>query len=310
MTNSTEQIVIGLGPVASSVVQPILGEAIRFIPNPSESDFQQATGAIVRAAYVFDKAIFAKMPNLKVIARTGVGTDLVDLTEADERKIPVLITPGSNTNAVAEGAFAHILHLVKRLGPLSKLVAEGKFNDRTKYPVGDLEGEVLGVIGYGRIGKRVCEIAKAFGMQVIAFDPFAQIPSEIKVASLDELLEKANVITLHIPLTEESKNLIDSKSIAKMKTGVVLVNCSRGALIDLDAALTALNSGKIGGVGLDVFDPEPPIHHPIFDHENVALTPHVMGLSIKATFATSVDAAQGVRDVLEGRTPKAIANLK
>ena len=189
-------------------------------------------------------------------------------------------------------------------------MAEGKFNDRTKYPVGDLEGEVLGVIGYGRIGKRVCEIAKAFGMQVIAFDPFAQIPSEIKVASLDELLKKANVITLHIPLTEESKNLIDSKSIAKMKTGVVLVNCSRGALIDLDAALTALNSGKIGGVGLDVFDPEPPIHHPIFDHENVALTPHVMGLSIKATLATSVDAAQGVRDVLEGRTPKAIANLK
>jgi phosphoglycerate dehydrogenase-like enzyme len=310
MKKDTELIVIGLGPVASSVVQPILGEKIRYIESPSEADFEIASGAIVRAAYVFDKSVFEKLPNLKVVARTGVGTDLVDLLEADRRKIPVTITPGSNTVAVAEGAIAHILHLVKRLGPLTKLVASEKFDERIKYPVGDLAGQTIGIVGYGRIGKQVAIFAKALGMKVIAFDPYSEIPSEITVSSFEELLAKSDVISLHIPLTNDTTSLINTETIAKMRDGVILVNCSRGALIELDAALIGLESQKIGGVGLDVFDPEPPKHHPIFDHENVVLTPHVMGLSIKSTLATLIDAAQAVRDVLEGKSPKSVANLK
>ena len=310
MSSDTELIVIGLGPVASSVVAPILGSNIRYIENPTEADFKIASAAIVRAAYAFDKSVFEKMPNLKVVARTGVGTDLVDLAEADFRMIPVTITPGSNTVAVAEGAMAHILHLVKRLGPLTKLVANQKFEQRTNYPVGDLEGQTIGIVGYGRIGKQVAKLAEAFGMKILAYDPFAEIPSEMKVARLDDLLSASDVISLHIPLTSETTSLINSDAISKLKDGVVLVNCSRGALIDLDAALAGLNSGKIGGLGLDVFDPEPPVHHAIFDHENVVLTPHVMGLSVKSTLATLIDAAQSVRDVLEGKSPKAIANLK
>lgn len=310
MSSSTTQIVIGLGPVISNIVQPILGGSIKFIEEPNEKDFEIAVGAIVRASYVVDKAAIDSMPNLKVIARTGVGTDLVDLDEADKRNIPVIITPGSNTNAVAEGAIAHILHLSKRLGPLTKLVASGKFSDRTNYPVGDLAGNTLGIIGYGRIGQRVAHLAKAFDLKICAYDPYANVPSEIKVETVAELISQSEIVTLHLPLTRETEGLINRESLAKFRDGAILVNCSRGGLIELDAALEALNSGKLSGVGLDVFDLEPPKHHPIFNHENTVLTPHVMGLSKRATLATFVDAAQGIRDVLDGKQPKAIANLK
>ena len=303
------QIVVGLGPVETDIVQPVLGATIKYVEKPSDEDLKSAVGAIVRASFKFDASVFEKMPNLKVIARTGVGTDLVDLKIADEKKIPVVITPGSNTVAVAEGTIAHLLALSKRIKPLTKLVKEGNWESRTNYPVGDLEGNVLGIIGYGRIGKKVSELALAFGMQVKAFDPIADIPKELK-SDLEEIFSLSDYLTLHIPLTPENENLINSKSIAKMKSGAIIINCSRGALINLDDALNALNNGKLGGLGLDVFDPEPPSHHPIFEHENVTLTPHVMGLSKRSTVATYVDAAQGVRDFLEGKNPKAIANLK
>jgi phosphoglycerate dehydrogenase-like enzyme len=302
-------LVVGLGPVEAEIVQPVLGSAIKYVEKPTDTDLNQATGAIVRANFKFDSSVFEKMPNLKVIARTGVGTDLVDLKIADSKKIPVVITPGSNTNAVAEGTLAHLLTLSKRIKPLTKLVAEGNWDNRTKYPVGELEANTLGVIGYGRIGKRVADIAAAFGMKIKAFDPFADVPANIN-ASLEEIFASADYITLHIPLTPENEGLINKTSISKMKDGVVIVNCSRGGLINLDDVLAALNSEKVGGLGLDVFDPEPPAHHKVFDHENVLLTPHVMGLSKRSTVATYIDAAQGVRDVLEGKSPKAIANLK
>jgi len=303
------QLVVGLGPVDAQVVQPVLGAAIKYVENPSAADLSEAVGAIVRANFKFDAGVFESMPKLKVIARTGVGVDLVDLTIADQKQIPVVITPGRNTVAVAEGTIAHLLTLAKRIKPLTKLVATGDWNARTNYPVGDLTGNTLGVIGYGRIGKQVCDFALALGVKVKAFDPIAQVPTSI-AANLDEIFTSSDYLSLHIPLTSENENLINSQVLSKMKAGVVIINCSRGALINLDDALAALNSGKLGGLGLDVFDPEPPIHHAIFDHENVTLTPHVMGLSKQSTVATFIDAAQGVRDVLEGKTAKAVANLK
>jgi D-3-phosphoglycerate dehydrogenase len=303
-----ELIVVGLGPITSAVVQPVLGSEIRFIENPTDSDLRNAVGAIVRAAYVVDASVIAGMPNLGVIARTGVGTDLVDLAAAEARGIPVLTTPGSNTNAVAEGVLAQMLHLSKRLGPLTKLVATGNWSDRTNYPVGDLEGECLGIIGYGRIGARVAQLANAFGMKVIAYDPYARIPADMKVETCLELVRGSDYLTLHVPLTAETKSMVDADLIQNFKVGTILVNCSRGALIDLDAALIGLNSGRLAGLGLDVFDPEPAMHHPIFEHQNVVLTPHVMGLSAKATVATYKEAAQQVRNVIEGHKPRADVN--
>jgi D-3-phosphoglycerate dehydrogenase len=310
MSTSSIPVIVGLGPISSEIVAPILGSNFTYIENPAPKDLAVAEGALVRAAFEFNKSVFDSMPNLKVIARTGVGTELVDLDEADARNIPVIVTPGSNTTAVAEGVFAQILHLSKRLGPLTKLVATGKWDQRTKFPVGDLANQTLGIIGYGRIGKKVSEIASAFDMKIIAFDPVAEIPASYKCDSIAELLVKSDFITLHVPLTPETTGLIGKAELASLKDGAILINCSRGALIDLDAALTALNTGKLGGLGLDVFDPEPPKLHPIFDHENVVLTPHVMGLSNQATVATYVMAAEGARDVLTGVKPKAIANLK
>jgi phosphoglycerate dehydrogenase-like enzyme len=304
MSKTSKPIIVGLGPISSEIVAPVLGSSFTYIENPTPQDLAVAEGALVRAAFEFNKSVFDSMPNLKVIARTGVGTELVDLKEADARNIPVVVTPGSNTVAVAEGVMAQILHLSKRLGPLTKLVATGKWDQRTKYPVGDLANQTLGIIGYGRIGKKVADIASAFDLKILAFDPIAEIPASNKVNSIAELLAASDFVTLHIPLTPGTNGLIGKSEFEAMKSGAILINCSRGALVDL------LNSGKLGGLGLDVFDPEPAKHHPIFDHENVVLTPHVMGLSNQATIATYVMAAEGARDVLAGVKPKAIANLQ
>ena len=165
----------------------------------------------------------------------------------------------------------------------------------------------VGINGFGRIGRRVAKLAEAFDMNVLAYDPFAQIPAENAVADLADLVSRSDVITLHVPLTDETHHMINAELLQKFSDGAVLVNCGRGPLLDLDAALAALKSGKLGGLGLDVFDEEPPVHHAVFDHENVVLTPHVMGLSLQSTKQTFIDAAIGVRDVLEGRAPRAVA---
>lgn len=303
------KIVVGLGSVQSKIVQPILGPGIKYIENPSLHDLTEASGAIVRASYRCDKKLFEQMPNLKVIARTGVGVELVDLDEADRRNIIVLTTPGANSRAVAEGAFAHLLALSKRLQPLTKLVREDNWNAKGNYPVGDLAGETLGVIGYGRIGKIMVNLAHAFEMKTIVFDPHVEIPAHLR-GDLETLYAQSDYISLHIPYSPENSQLINESSISLMKDGVIIVNCSRGGLINLDDTLAALSSGKVGGIGVDVFENEPPKHHPIFDHENVVLSPHLMGLSRKSTVATYEMAAQGVRDALADANSNSIANMR
>ena len=301
-------LVVALGKVDSALVQAELGPNLTLVSEPTADDLEQAVGAIARAAAVVDLEAFDSMPNLRVLARTGVGTEKVDLNEATKRGIPVVITPGSNTNAVAEGALAFILHLSKRLAPMTQLVREGKWNERDGLPLGDVEGSTCGIIGYGRIGRRLADILLAMGARVVAFDPFADIPSHMRADSLEDLLREANIVSLHAPLTSENHGLLNSKTLALLPTGSIVVNCSRGPLLNLDDALTSLNSGQLSGLGLDVFDEEPPAHHPLFDHPNVVLTPHVMGLSQRAAAQTFVDAARGIRDVLEGRQPFATAN--
>lgn len=300
-------IVVGLGPVDPDIVAPVLGPDLHFVAKPTEVDLALAKGAIVRAAYPVNRDALDRMPQLRVIARTGVGTDLVDLALCTQRAIPVVITPGSNTRAVAEGAIGMAAALTKRFAELTRLVADGRWDERVQIPVGDLDGSTLGIVGFGRIGQRLAELAAAFGMRVLAFDAFAEVPAALRADTLEALLAESDVVSLHIPLTSENRNLFDADALGRMKPGAVLVNCARGGLIDLDAALAALESGQLGGLGLDAFDPEPPLHHPVFEHPRAILTPHVMGLSARSTEATFRDAAQGVRDVLEGRPPRALA---
>jgi phosphoglycerate dehydrogenase-like enzyme len=164
-------VVVGLGTVDPALVNGVLGEGVRFVPDPADDDLAVAEGAIVRADAVVDAAFLDRTPRMRVLARTGVGTDLVDLEAATARGIPVVITPGSGTRAVAEGVLAHVLALVKRLAPLTDLVSQGGWAQRDAGgPIGDLDGATIGIIGYGRIGRRVGELAAAFRMRVLAYD--------------------------------------------------------------------------------------------------------------------------------------------
>jgi D-3-phosphoglycerate dehydrogenase / 2-oxoglutarate reductase len=301
-------VVVALGTVEPALVTGVLGDEIAFVADPSEQDIANAVGAIVRADAVIDAEFLASAPRLRVLARTGVGVDHVDIKAATGRGIPVVITPGAGSRAVAEGVFALALHLLKRLVPSTDLIRQGRWADRGQVSMGDLDGATIGIIGYGRIGRRVGELATVFGMNLLAYDPFSAPPPEIASADVSTLASASDVVTLHVPLTAETHQLVDKAFLDRIRPGSILINCSRGALVDLDAALAALESGRLAGVGLDVFDPEPPEHHPLFDHPDVVLTPHLMGMTRRAAAATFVDAARGVADVLAGLRPAAVAN--
>ena len=301
-------VVVGLGPVDPAQVSSVLGGRCRFVPEPTEADLAQAQGAIARAGARVDDELLARTPRLRVVARTGVGVDLVDLHAATTRGIAVVITPGAGTTAVAEGAIAMAMHLVKRLGRLTTLVRSGQWEARGAVDVGDLAGSVLGVVGYGRIGQRAAVLGAALGMEVLAYDPVSEPPAGLRCPDLPDLVSRSDVITLHLPLLESTRRVVGPDLLRHVKPGAVLVNCGRGGLLDLDAVYAALQDGRLGGVGLDVFDPEPPEHHPLFDHPDVVLTPHLMGMSRRASAATFIDAARGVVDVLTGHRPAAVAN--
>jgi D-3-phosphoglycerate dehydrogenase / 2-oxoglutarate reductase len=301
-------IVVGLGTVDPALVAEPLRGVATFVTRPQPDDLAAAAGAIVRADAVIDKALLARMPNLRVLARTGVGVDLVDVAAATERGIAVVITPGSGTSAVAEAVIGMALHLAKRFGPLTDLVRSGGWARRHQVAVGDLEGSTIGIIGYGRIGRRVGQLARGLGMRVLAHDPVVAPPADVRCDRLSEIAARSDVITLHAPLTDETRHLVSHGFLRAVKPGALLINCGRGALVDADAVLDALLAGQLSGVGLDVFEPEPPAHHPLFDHPDAVLTPHLMGLSRRATAATFTDAARGVADVLAGRRPAALAN--
>ena len=302
-------LVVGLGVVDPALVAEVFAGRCRFVADPTDEDLREAQGAIARADATIDGAFLDRATRLRVIARTGVGVERVDLEAASARGIAVVVTPGAGALAVAEGAIAMALHLVKRFGRLTDLVRSGRWADRGSVAVGDLAGSTLGVVGFGRIGQHAGTLGAALGMKVLAYDPVARPPAELRCGTLAELLSRSDVITLHLPLTPETHHLIGAETLELTKPGAILVNCGRGALIDNDAAFQALLAGRVAGIGLDVFDPEPPQHHPLFDHPDVVLTPHLMGLSRQATAATFTAAATGVVDVLEGRDPAAVANL-
>jgi D-3-phosphoglycerate dehydrogenase len=311
------QVVVALGDVEPGLVIGHLPPDARFVADPGPGDLSDAVGAIVRADALVDTAMLDRMPNLRVLARTGVGVDRVDVAEATRRGIAVVVTPGAGTHAVAEGALAMILHLVKRLRATTECVARGRWSERGAIPLGDLEGATIGIVGYGRIGRRVGHLARAFGMTVLAHDPYLAPVEDhegrddaggVQLVDLQELRARGGVVTLHLPLTPQTRHLVDADFLAGMPAGAILVNCGRGGLLDLDAAARALADGRLAGLGLDVFDPEPPVHHPVFDRSDVVLSPHLLGLTVGATRATFTAAARGVADVLAGRRPAALAN--
>ena len=300
MTAGGAPLVVGLGPVDPQLVTPYLGEGVRFVPDPTADDLAEAQGAIVRAAYEMDRELLNRMPALRVIARTGVGVERIDLAAAAERNIPVAITPGSNARAVAEGAFAMLLSLIKRV-PESHAYVAGDRWGRDAVPVpGDAFGKTLAVVGFGRIGRIIADFASAFGMRVLVHDPFVQ-SEEFENVTLAEAVSRADAITLHMPGGDGE--ILPRALLETGRRGLVLVNCARADLISTETIEWGLAEGVFAGVGLDVFAAEPLVGHPFAQDPRVILSPHTTGLSAAAMSATFEMAAEAVTEVLSGRYP-------
>ncbi len=262
----------------------------------------EADALIIRSASKIDAEALAAAPKLKLIARAGVGVDNVDLTVATEHGVIVMNTPDGNTISTAEMTFGLMLALARQIPQAHITMNEGKW-DRKKFMGVELRGKTLGVVGFGRIGRAVAKRALAFEMTVIAFDPY--IPADVaadlgvELVDLDALYKRADFITLHAVLTDETRDMINAETIAKMKDGVRIVDAARGALINEADLAEALQSGKVAGAALDVYPTEPPpADDPLIGLPNVVHTPHLAASTEDAQVTVAVDAAKQIVDAL------------
>jgi D-3-phosphoglycerate dehydrogenase len=259
-------------------------------------------GLIVRSATKVTRAAIAAGTRLEVIGRAGAGVDTIDVDAATERGIIVMNTPGGNTTAVAEHTLALLLALARRVAVADATLKAGRWEKNRLQGV-ELLGKTLGILGLGRIGGEVARRALGFRMQVLAYDPYLtrEAAERLGVDSveLDELLTRSDFITIHTPLTGDTRHLIGEAELARMKPGVRLINCARGGIIDEAALARALASGQVGGAGIDVFEQEPPpADHPLLRFEQVVLTPHLGAATDEAQSAVALAIADQVADVL------------
>ena len=260
----------------------------------------QPVAIIVRYGKIPARAMDASK-SLRVISKHGAGTDTIDSKAAAARGIAVKAAVGANADAVAEHAWALILACAKSVVSLDGRMRAG-FWDKATHKSLELKGKTLGVVGIGAIGRRVAELGVAFGMQVVAFDPFAKAaPAGVALIGLGELLARSHVVSLNCPLTEDNRHLINRESLGTMRDGAILVNTGRGGLIDEVALLEALASGKLRAAGLDAFAVEPLVgEHHFKAVPNVVLSPHIGGVSEDAYVNMGIAAARNVLSVLSG----------
>jgi D-3-phosphoglycerate dehydrogenase / 2-oxoglutarate reductase len=259
---------------------------------------------IVRGRTKVTAAVLAAGKKLKVVGRAGVGVDNIDLNAAKENKITVVNSPLATTVAVAELTLALMLSAVREVARADATMKAGKWAKK-EFEGAELCGKTLGVIGFGRIGAAVAARAKAFDMKVVGFDPLVKA-EEIKSrggepVSMDELLTKSDMITMHLPLTADSKNILSSDAFSKMKQGVYIICAARGGVIDEAALLAALNSGKVAGAALDVFATEPPGLTDLVAHPKVVCTPHVGAQTAEAQIRAANDISSEILAALEGQ---------
>lgn len=272
--------------------------------------------AVVASARIrYDGPLMDRAPALGVIARTGAGYDNISLAEATARGICVANAPDAPTISTAEHAIALLLATVKHLKKCEHALRRGGQADfLNDYGGLELYGRRLGLVGVGRIGGRVAKLALALGMSVVAFDPY--VPAErarelgIELApTLDQVLRESDIVSLHLPLTAETRHLVNAARLARMKRGAYLVNAARGGLVDEAALVAALQSGHLQGAGLDVFDPEPPPpDHPLLARDDVIATPHVASATAAGRARLWEGAILQVFQVLEGERPPHLVN--
>lgn len=272
---------------------------------------QEADAVIIRSAHSLRAQHLALAPKLRVAARAGAGVDNIDIDTATARGIVVINTPGANAVAAAEHTLGLLLAVMRKIPEANRHVREGGW-DRQAFIGHELRGRRLGIIGIGRVGTQVALRARAFGMEIRAYDPYvapAVIAERgaIAVDSLEDLLASSEVLTIHTPKTGPRLKLAE---LQRLPQGAVVLNVARGGLVDEDALARLLDSGHVSGAALDVFSKEPPqLDHPIFQHPNVVVTCHLGGSTVEAQVAIGERVAFAVLDALEGRVPSGVVNL-
>ncbi len=293
------------------------GAQVDYSPNLARTELIERIphydALMVRSQTRVDAELIRAGIRLKVIGRAGVGVDNIDVATATERGIVVVNSPEGNTIAAAELAFAHLLALARKIPQADRSVRAGEWK-RTQFIGVELSRKTLGIIGIGKIGREVARRARAFGMRVLAYDPHVPAPHIQQLgaepADFETLLRQSDFISLHAPLTAETRHLLNRQTLALTKPGVRIVNCARGELIDLEAVAELIDSGHIAGVALDVFPQEPPppdlrvLHQP----QNV-LTPHLGASTEEAQVKVAIDVAEQIIAVLRGGVPRSPVNL-
>lgn len=275
-----------------------------------------AVGIVSRMGRI-DADVMDAAPQLKAISKHGVGVDNIDLAAAAERGIPVLVATGANAVSVAEHAIALMLAAVKRVLPLDAGLRAGRW-EKPGFAGRELDGATMGLMGMGAIAQATGRMAKGLGLTLVGFDPYApdSVFEELGAArcdSVDALLAQSDVLSLHCPLTPETREMLNAESIARMPKGAYVVNTARGGLIDEPALVAAIRSGQLAGAGLDTFASEPPAaDHIFFDEPAIVLTPHIGGVTREAGARVGVEAVRGIIQIVEGQeVPQTrIANRK
>jgi D-3-phosphoglycerate dehydrogenase len=266
---------------------------------------------VVRSPTKLTEEVIAAGTRLKFIGRAGVGVDNIDVTAASARGIIVMNSPGGNTISTAEHTIAVMLAVARRL-PHAHASLTGGGWDRKTYRGVELCGKTLGVVGLGRVGRAVARRMLSFEMEVIAADPYvSQSDAEamgVELVPLDRLIARSDWITVHVPLGADTTGLIGGAELAAAKDGVVVINCARGGVVDEDALVDALNSGKVAAAGLDVFATEPPGDHPILSHPRSVFTPHLGAATAEAQLRVATDVARAVADALTTGTLRDAVN--
>jgi D-3-phosphoglycerate dehydrogenase len=267
---------------------------------------------MVRSQTKITRRVLEAADKLQIVGRAGVGVDNIDVPAATEKGVIVVNSPAGNTVAVAELALGMMLSLVRKLIPAHNSVANGEWK-RSSFLGSELYGKTLGIVGVGRIGVEVSRRATAFGMKILGYDPFltSQRAGQlgIEATSIEDILKRADFVTLHTPLTKDTRHLINAESLRTMKSSAIILNCARGGIIDETALYNALKNGEIGGAGLDVYEVEPPKENPLRELPNVLLTPHLGASTEEAQVEVALDVARQIVDVLGGRPPQSAVNL-
>ncbi|MCW5983054.1 MAG: phosphoglycerate dehydrogenase [Bryobacteraceae bacterium] len=270
-------------------------------PKSFHQHLAEAEGLLVRSAAKVTREVIEKSPRLRVIGRAGSGVDNIDLEAATEAGVLVMNTPGGNSVSVAEQTMALMLALARSITQASNSTKSGRW-EKKKFVGTELRGKTLGVVGLGSIGREVVLRARPFEMKILAYDPYVSKQwaedLSIELVDLPRLLAESDYITLHVALTSETRRMISREQFARMKKGVRIVNCARGGIIDEEALREAIESGKVAGAGLDVFESEPPGDNPLLACENLVATPHIGGSTGEAQEIVGIQIAHQVADYL------------